>query len=119
MSFDEFIYRIADIPDAKANDHFRSLHTFLTCQGNSFVDYVEKLENFNEEWQPLKEKFGLDCPQTDKADLRVSGPAVPFKALPYTVESAEIAINRYARDIELYGYGNEIDTLLENIKKIQ
>lgn len=119
MSFEEFVFRIADIPDTKANDHFRSLHTFLTYQGNSFVDYVGKLEHFNEDWQPLKEKFGLNCPQTDKRNQRVSGPPVSFEALPYTMETAEVAINRYARDIELYGYGNEIDTLLENIKKIQ
>ena len=120
MSFDEFVLRIAEIPDTKANDHFRSLHTFLTYQGNSFVDYVGKLEHLDEDWQPLKEKFGLDCPQTDKCNRRVSaGPAIPFKDLPYTMETAEVAINRYARDIELYNYGNEIDTLLENIKKIQ
>ena len=49
MSFDEFVYRVAEIPDPKANDHFRSLHTFLTYKGHSFVDYVGKLENFNEE----------------------------------------------------------------------
>ncbi|MCK5679851.1 hypothetical protein KAI46_03460 [bacterium] len=101
------------------NDHFRSLHTFLTYQGNSFVDYVGKLEHLDEDWQPLKEKFGLDCPQTVKCNRRVSGPAVPFRDLPYTMETAEVAINRYARDIELYGYRNEIDTLLEKIKKIQ
>ena len=115
MSFDEFVFRIAEIPDDKANDHFRSLHTFLTYKGRSFVDYVGKVENFNEEWRPLEEKFGLKCPQTDRADRRVSGPAVAFKALPYSMESAEVAIKRYARDIELYDYGNEIDILLETI----
>ena len=35
--------------------------------------------------------------------------------LPYTRITAAVAIQRYARDIEFYDYGDEIDRLLENI----
>lgn len=117
MSFTEFVNRIAEIPDAKANDHFRSLHTFLTYQGNSFVDYVGKIEHFNRDWQPLTEKFGLPTPPRDETSRRVSGPKIPFIELPYSRELVDVAVKRYARDIELYGYGNEIDFLVENLKK--
>lgn len=113
MSFDDFVFRIAEIPDNKANDHFRSLHTFLTYQGNSFVDYVGKLENFSKDWQPLQAEFGLNFPQTDQTSRRVSGPALPLDKLPYTRKSAEAAARRYARDIELYDYSDDIDRLLD------
>lgn len=118
MSFEDFVYRIADIPDAQSNEHFRSLNSFLTYQDKPFVDYVGKIEHFNEDWQPLKQKFGLDCPQRDERSKRVSGPAIPFIDLPYTRETAEIAAKRYARDIELYDYGDEIDFLIEHKKKL-
>ena len=111
MSFADFVIRIAEIPDNMANDHFRSQHTFLTYRSNSFVDYVGKLENFREEWKPLEDKFALNFPQTDPTSRRVSGPSLPLDKLPYTRESARIAIRRYARDIELYNYSDDIDRL--------
>ncbi len=117
MSFAEFVLRVAEIPDPKANDHFRSLHTFLTYQGKSFVDYVGKIEHFNQDWQPLTERFGLQTPPRDENSRRVSGPKISFIDLPYTRDIVDAAVKRYARDIELYDYGNEIDFLMENIKK--
>ena len=117
MTFAEFVGRIAEIPDTKANDHFRSLHTFLTYQGVSFVDYIGKIEQFNHDWEPLRQRFGLPTPPRDLNSRRVSGPKIPFIELPYTREIVDVAVKRYARDIELYGYGNEIDFLVENLKK--
>jgi len=118
MSFEEFVYRIADIPDTRSNEHFRSLNNFLTYQGKPFVDYVGKIENFNEDWQTLNERFGLDSPRRDEHSKRVSGPMLPFIDLPYTRETAEVAAQRYASDIELYDYSGEIDFLMEHKKNL-
>lgn len=117
MSFGEFVHRIAEIPDSESNEHFRSLHTFLTYQGASFVDYVGKIEHLKEDWLPLSEKYALECPQRDENSKRVSGPSIPSIELPYTRETAEIAVERYAHDIELYDYSSDIERLMEHIRK--
>lgn len=116
ISFEEFVYRVADIPDDRSNDHFRSLNNFLVYEGKPFVDYVGKIEHFKEDWQFLNDRFGLPRPPRDERSKRVSGPAVPLNKLPYTQEMAEIAVKRYAKDIELYDYADDIDFLFEKIK---
>lgn len=117
MSFDDFVFKVAEIPDNQSNDHFRSLHTFLSYEGESFVDHIGKMENFTHDWQPLSDKFSLPCPPYNENSRRVSGPVVASQNLPYSRKSVELAIERYATDIQLYHYEDEVNSLLGNIYK--
>ena len=114
MRFDDFVARVAAIPDDQADQHLRSLHTFLTYQGTSLVHWLGRVERLDSDWQHLTTRFGLPCPQHDR---RVSGPSVSFANLPYTRKTAQIAIERYQQDIEMFGYQREADELLVSLPR--
>ncbi|MGL1832507.1 sulfotransferase family 2 domain-containing protein [Rhodocyclaceae bacterium SMB388] len=113
MSFDEFAMRIAEIPDARADQHFRSQHSFVASGGALLVDYVGKIEQFEEDWLPLKVRFGLPPPARSR---RVSGEPLAVPDLPLSRAAAEQAVRRYAEDIEIFGYEREIEAVLALLK---
>ena len=108
MSFAEFVEAVADIPDRISDIHFRSQHTFLYHHGACMVDYVGRFECLERDWDMLMEKFGLpQLPHQNRSrhvDYRQA----------YTPQLAAIAAKRYARDIELFGYSDEISRMLES-----
>ena len=112
MSFEEFINRVSQIPDGCADRHFKSQHIFLTHREGLLVQFLGKFERFESDWQHLTEKFGLACPPRTR---RISGPPMPLLSLPLTRRGAETAIARYQKDIELFGYQDEIKKMLERI----
>ena len=112
MSFEDFINRVSQIPDEWADCHFKSEHTFLTHGEELLVQFFGKIERFESDWQHLTEAFGLACPPRT---FRVSGPPVSLLELPLTRRSAETAVARYQKDIELFGYQDEIKEMIERI----
>ena len=58
-SFDTFIEKICEIPDREADRHFRSQSWFLMSDNELLTDYVGKLENINEDWAYLSQRFKL------------------------------------------------------------
>ena len=106
MSFAEFVNAVADIPDRIADIHFRSQHTFFYHRGRLMVDFVGHFERLDEDWSVVREKTGLpELPHHNKSrhvDYREA----------YTPELAAIAAERYKKDIELFGYQDEISSLL-------
>jgi dermatan 4-sulfotransferase 1 len=110
MTFDEFVRCVAEIPDEGSDQHFRSQHTFLAHEDRVLVHFVGKFERFESDWRRLTNDFGLSCPPRNR---RVSGPPVEAKALPLTRSSAEAAMRRYEKDIELFGYHEETAELLK------
>ncbi len=106
MSFAEFITAVAAIPDHLADRHFRSQHTFVYHQGGLLVDFVGRFEQLQPDWAILRQRAGLgDLPHFNPS------PHQPYAAM-YTPELARLAANRYAEDIRLFGYGEEITSLL-------
>ena len=112
ISFDEFVRRVADIPDDRADQHFRSQHTFLTHGDELLVHHLGQLEHFDDHWRAIQSRLGLTPP---KHEHRVSGPPVAARQLPLTRAAAERARQRYQRDIELFGYHDQIATLIEDL----
>jgi hypothetical protein len=106
MSFAEFVEAVAKIPDRISDIHFRSQHTFFYHRGELMVDFVGHFETLEKDWNSLREKFELPpLPHQNKsrhADYREA----------YTPELAAIAAKRYARDIELFGYQDQVNDLL-------
>ena len=112
MSFDEFVTQVSSIPDERADQHFRSQHTFLTHDDQLLVHFLGRFERFDEDWRRLGEEYGLPQPGRDH---RVSGPPVSAQQLPLKRASAERAVQRYRRDIELFDYHQEIEQVLERL----
>ena len=101
-SFENFVRTIVDVPDGEADRHFRSQKWFFLDDGELITDYIGKLENFHEDWQPLEERFGLHpLPHKNRSSLQKA-------RYPefYTSETWHLAMKRYAGDVELFGYGD-------------
>ncbi|BDS08460.1 hypothetical protein NT6N_35000 [Oceaniferula spumae] len=104
MSFDEFVQIVATIPDERAERHFRSQAWFLSADGKLITDYIGKIERFNEDWEELREKFGMPpSPHNNRSSMGKAD----FSTF-YSKESYRLATERYRGDIELFGYQNDV-----------
>lgn len=106
MSFGDFVRAVASIPDDDADAHFRSQHTFITDDhGRIAVDFVGRYEQLAEDFRRVEERIGLppiDLPRLQAARAPRSYPAF------YTADSRQIVAQRYARDLELFGYAFDV-----------
>jgi dermatan 4-sulfotransferase 1 len=109
MTFDDFVCRVVQIPDKSADQHLRSLSSFLVHSGELLVDYVGKFENIAEDWEVISTRFGLLLPARTK---RVSGPQMSMKDIPLSTASLELVITHYAQDLDAFGYRAELEALL-------
>ena len=97
VTFDEFVRRVAALPDYSSDRHFRSQAWFLTCEGALLPSFIGKLEQMSEDWEELQERFGIAPPP----QINVSN----AKTLPVmTTETKALICERYAEDFKLFGY---------------
>ena len=113
IDFDTFIRRVAEIPDEQADQHFRSQHCFIIHRGQPLADFIGHVESFAEDWSSLQERFNL--PDIGR-NRRLSGPPTALTTLPVSRSTAEVAVERYRQDIELFGYQKEIEAMLEKMR---
>lgn len=77
MSFDAFTGRVAEIPDAIADDHFRSQAAMLTTGGTVVPAFVGRFETMVEDWRRLGEavaaRSGLDLGALPHINARRGG----------------------------------------------
>ena len=114
ISFEDFIERVAEIPDKYSDQHFRSQSAVLLYKGELLVDYLGKLEQFAEDWEVLSTRFGLDVPPRTK---RVSGVAVPLHELPLTRHGLEVVMKRFEPDLDLFGYRDDLEALMDELPR--
>jgi hypothetical protein len=106
MSFADFVRAVASIPDAQAELHFRSQHTFIYHQGNCLVNFIGRVEHLSHDWLSLRQQVGLGkLPHYNRSNHQ------PHTKV-YTPELARLAANRNQQDIELLGYAADIEPLL-------
>lgn len=105
MSFPDFVKRLLVLPQNRVDLHLRSQHLFITDRKGTVVDFVGRFERLDADWEVLRERFGL--PALPKRN--VSSRALYEDA--YTPELARLVADRYRRDIEIFGYGDEIASL--------
>ena len=97
VTFDEFVRKVASLPDHKSDRHFRSQAWFLTHGGVLMPAFIGKLESMAEDWAVLEERFGIVPPP----QINVSSK----KPLPeMSAEVKEMIFERYLEDFELFGY---------------
>jgi hypothetical protein len=102
MSFDDFVDTVAAIPDAEADEHFRSQHTFLANgRGELAADFVGRYERLAEDFQVVQRQTGL--PPIELPRLQAARSAAKYAPF-YSVRTREIVARRFQRDIELFGY---------------
>jgi hypothetical protein len=64
MSFDEYIEFKCKQQMKSKKIKFLNVDMFLYHKNQPCIDYVIKLENYEQDFQPLKEKFGVKLPKT-------------------------------------------------------
>ena len=103
MSFGDFVRAACAIPDHKTEGHLRSQYLIVYPGGIDQIDYIGKVERFNEDIAPLVERFGLDqvVAQNVKADRRASVEEL------YTKELATMVFERYRKDFECFDYQDD------------
>jgi len=102
MSFDDFVAAVASIPDADADEHFRSQHTFLVNRrGEIAADFVGRYERLADDFRIVQQRTGL--PDIELPRLQAARTAARYAAY-YTPRTRDIVAERFGRDIEMFGY---------------
>jgi hypothetical protein len=110
MSFDEFVDWLCSDrgQDSVANRHWMSQHRFLSLSpaGVNYT-HILRLESLERDLNSLLGPLGLPCQtvtKTNSSATTAAGRLYPTVKEYYTSRTANAIGNRYARDIELFGY---------------
>lgn len=101
MSFRHFAVAVCDIPDRKANRHYRSQHTFLTAPDKHLLPAnIYRFEQLAEQFGALAEAYGFPV---DSLPHFKSGSRPDYRTY-YDDELRDMVAERFRTDIELFGY---------------
>ena len=104
MPFPDFVRGVAEIPDEEADGHFVGQFFALSHQGKLVTDYVGRFEHLPADWEPVRERFGLDpLPWAPVGSARPRWD-FEFHRSYYTSELVEVVRRRYADDIHHFDY---------------
>jgi len=108
MNFQKVVEIITKIPDHLANKHFKSQYSIIYDEKDQcLVDFTGRFENLETDFEPIRKKYQLEplphFNRSSKSDYREF----------YTTELVELVAARYQRDIEVFGYEEEYQALLE------
>jgi hypothetical protein len=116
VPFDDFARRVAKIPDALADAHFKSQHALLYDGGELVVDDVGRFERIEADWQPLAARHGLEPTlEASNESTRKDGVHDDYRHY-YTEELATLVYERYRKDVHTFGYEAEYADLLDFVR---
>lgn len=102
MSFEDFVDVICQIPDSKADAHFRSqLYDIVTLKGKLRVNYIAKLENLDKHFEVINRLAGMSFEEFPI--LNTTDKKKPYTDY-YSPKIIEKVRKRYAGDIQLFNY---------------
>lgn len=105
MSFEAFARVIAKIPDALADPHFASQHTFIcNQQGQVLVDFIGRFETLEDDFMYIGRRIGTErfrLPHLVRSNHR------KYRDY-YTDKTKRLVEQRYAKDIELFEYSFDL-----------
>ncbi len=111
MPFDDFVARVANIDDARADTHFQSQASMLAADTAAVADFVGRFETLDTDWARLNDilhdRFGYRLQPLEKRNVHRSGTddLGGYYARPETVA---LVRERYAEDFQLF-YPDEAD----------
>lgn len=111
--FDNFVGRVARIPDKWLEDHIRLQYDLIhDNNGNKLVDYIGKYENLAEDFKQIQEKYDLKpLPHYNNS----GGEKRDWRSY-YTLETAELVYKKYKKDFECFGYEDSYKDLVAYLK---
>lgn len=103
MGFEEFVEAVASIPDADADEHFRSQYIYLTnVRGDIAVDFVGRYENLEVDFRHVADRIGLP-PNIMLPHLQANPRSINYTDY-YTAATREVVAARFAQDILRFSY---------------
>jgi chondroitin 4-sulfotransferase 11 len=103
MSFEEFVHAVALIPEAEADEHFRSQHNYLTnVRGEIGIDFVGRYEQIGSDFRHVAERIGLPT-GIHLPRLQANPHSVRYTDY-YNAATRDIVATRFAQDIALFSY---------------
>ncbi len=100
MDFPAFVRAVAAVPDERAEKHFRSQTSFLYRDGRRLVDFVGRLEDFEER---LGGGLPAHPPAARHGPTTSPGPRCRLEDW-YDADLLGLVNARYAADFTLLGY---------------
>ncbi len=113
MTFAEFVDKIIYIPDWRADRHFKSQSAHLRKPGLKKIDYIGKLENFDEDIKQITDR--IEIPYIDP--VNVSSRAATKLEEYYTKEVAEKVHKRYLEDFRSLGYEDSYKSFYDSLPR--
>jgi hypothetical protein len=99
MSFEQFAEFVSRVPDARANGHFRSQHTFIGKQ-LPHLNFIGHFENFDKDLAIVKHALHINYKHKH---LWKSKGRKPYKKY-YTKKTKNLIAKRFEADIRLFNY---------------
>ena len=109
IGFPEFVERVARVPDRIADRHLRSQHRFLYHGEQLVPRFLGRFERFEEDWEDLRARTSL--PGLGVHENRSPRTGTSWQGA-YRPHLARLAAERYATDIERFGYADALAPLL-------
>ncbi|MEM7144307.1 MAG: sulfotransferase family 2 domain-containing protein [Verrucomicrobiota bacterium] len=101
MEFLPFARSAHETPDDLIDHHLRSQTTYIFDGDTLLVDRILRFENLNQDWQALRDEFDLP----ELPHYKPTGSQDAYRAIYQEFpEAKELVAERYARDIEFFGY---------------
>ena len=102
MTFEAFIDVVCELPDAIADDHFRSqFYQLISSEGELLINYIGRFETMKESLLEINQKTRLQF--ISSIHLNKSGSVKPYQDY-YNKELIEKVRKRYFADIHLLQY---------------
>jgi hypothetical protein len=116
MSFAEFVQRLSAIPDRLADRHFKSQASSLYENGKPLANQIGRFENLREDWRKLALQYNFDPELAHCNDSKTkAGVLSDFRAY-YDERLVELVYRRYKHDVELLGYRQAYEELLDYVR---
>jgi hypothetical protein len=116
MNFAEFVQRLSAIPDRLADRHFKSQASSLYENGKPLANQIGRFENLREDWRKLALQYNFDPELAHCNDSKTkAGVLSDFRAY-YDERLVELVYRRYKHDVELLGYRQAYEELLDYVR---
>lgn len=114
QDFGRFIRRVYLIPDSMSESHVTGQYRLIyDKKGNCLVDFVGKVENIKEEYEPIRQRFGfLPLPHSNRAASLTGKNWMDY----YTPFTAWLVYRKYKKDFITFGYEDEYRKLKAYVK---
>lgn len=111
-TFAEFVCKVVSVPPHLCDRHFKPQSYLIESVGRP-LDLIGKVENINEDYAPIVERFGVD-------PLTRENKSQPYNEVDYyDLETLNLIRNYFRDDVERFGYVEQYESLRRQILQRQ